>query len=113
MKVNPLNLMIAVLISAVLAYGLWSFENDLKNYVAVGGFVFFVGTLAPLIAGRYEYVRNSVNLRTICGAFFLIGLVLHCIFALTALSATSYIITSASAFLIYVFLANAIYGAEQ
>ena len=36
MRLNPVNALIAVLLGAVLSYGLWSLEGPLRNYVAAG-----------------------------------------------------------------------------
>ena len=49
MKFRLVNAMIAVAVSALLAFGLWSFNGELKNYVAVGTFLTLVGTLMPLM----------------------------------------------------------------
>lgn len=113
MKLNPVNSLIALVLSAILAFALWSLNGDLKNYVAVGAFVFFAGTLVPLIGGRYEYVRSGVNLRVVSGVFFVLGLVINGIFGSLAFSATAYIVTSALVFLVYAFIANALYSTSQ
>jgi hypothetical protein len=113
MKINPVNALIAIVLSAVMAYALWSLSGDLKNYVAVGAFVFFVGTLLPLIGGSYEQARSGVNLRVVSGTFFVLGLVLNSVFGIFSFSATAYIVTSALIFLVYVFIANAVFGAKQ
>lgn len=113
MKVNPVNSLIAVMLSTIMAYGLWSLGGELKNYVAVGAFVFFVGTLLPLIGGGYGQTRNGVNLRVVSGTFFVLGLVVNSVFGIFSFSATAYIVTSALIFLVYVFIANAVFGAKQ
>ncbi|WP_153111219.1 hypothetical protein [Propionivibrio limicola] len=113
MKINPVNFLIAVLVSAILAYALWSFGGDLKNYVAIGAFVFFAGTLAPMIGGSFELSRNSTNLRVTSAVFFVLGLIINGLFSMITFPATAYIVVSAIAFLLYVFLANAVYGARQ
>lgn len=48
MKIHPVNFMIAVAVSALVAYGLWSIDGPLKNFVAVGSFVFFCRNLDAL-----------------------------------------------------------------
>lgn len=113
MKINPINFLIAVLVSAILAYALWSFGGDLRNHIAVGAFVFFAGTLAPMIGGSYELARNGTNLRVTSAVFFGLGLSINGLFSMIALSATAYIVVSAVVFLLYIFLANAVYGARQ
>ena len=113
MKINPVNTLVAVLLSALLAYALWSLDGELKNYVAVGAFVFFAGTLVPMIGGSYESARNGFNLRVLSGVFFVVALVINVTFSSISLSATAYIVTDAALLLIYILLGNAIYGARQ
>ena len=113
MKINPVNSLVAVFVGALLAYALWSMGGDIRNYVAVGAFVFFVGTLLPLIGGSYDYPRSAVNLRVVAGVFFVLGLIINVLAALLDFSATAYIIISALVFVIYVFIGNAIYNAKQ
>lgn len=113
MKINPVNFLIALLVSAILAYALWSFGGDLKNYVAIGAFVFFAGTLVPMIGGSFELSRNGNNLRIASAVFFVLGLSINGLFSMIAFSATAYIVVSAIVFLLYVFLANAVYRVRQ
>lgn len=113
MKINPVNTLVAVLLSALLAYALWSVDGELKNYVAVGAFVFFAGTLVPMIGGSYEYARNGFNLRVVSGVFFALALLVNVMFASFSWSATAYIVSNAALFLVYVLLGNLIYGARQ
>jgi hypothetical protein len=113
MKINPVNSLIAIVLSSILAYALWSLGGDLKNYVVVGAFAFFAGTLVPLIGGSYESAPSGVNLRVVSGVFFVLGLVINSVFGIFSFSATAYIVTSALVFLVYAFIANALYGAKQ
>ena len=109
MRLNPVNALIAVLLGAVLSYGLWS----LRNYVAAGSAIFFIATLLPLLLGGYASARRGVNLRVVSGVFFGIALGLNTLFAIFDLSATAYIVISAVLILVYLLLANAIFNARQ
>jgi hypothetical protein len=113
MKLHPVNLMIAVAVSALVAYGFWSIDGPLKAFVAVGSFVFLVGTLAPAIGIDYALARRAVNLKIVCGAFFFLGVAINVLFSFLSLSQVAYILVSAIAFLVYMALANAIYSARQ
>lgn len=113
MTIKPVNSLVAVLLALLLAYALWSMAGDTRNYLAVGAFVFFVGTLMPLIGGGYEYPRSAVNLRIVSAVFFVLGLAINALAALLNLSPTAYIIGSALIFLIYVLIANGIYNTKQ
>ena len=70
MRLNPVNALIAVLLGAVLSYGLWSLDGPLRNYVAAGSAIFFIATLLPLLLGGYASARRGVNLRVVSGVFF-------------------------------------------
>ncbi|GAB1368104.1 hypothetical protein MASR1M42_06520 [Azonexus hydrophilus] len=113
MRLNPVNALIAVLLGAVLSYGLWSLDGPLRNYVAAGSAIFFIATLLPLLLGGYASARRGVNLRVVSGVFFGIALGLNTLFAIFDLSATAYIVISAVLILVYLLLANAIFNARQ
>lgn len=113
MKINPVNSFIAVVLSALLAYALWSIEAGIRNYVAVGTFVFCAGTLLPLMGGSYGNERRGINLRVVSGIFLGLGLAINVVFPLLEFSATAYIIVSALTFLVYAFVANSNYGTQQ
>ncbi len=113
MQIHPANFLIAVAISALIAYGLWSMDGSLKAYVAIGSFAYCAGTLGPAIGINLEFARNATNLRVVCVVFFMIGLALNLTFALIGSSQTLYILICAISFLVYVFLANSLYNAKQ
>lgn len=113
MKLNPLNVVIAILISLLLAYALWSFDGALKNYVAIGAFVFFACTLVPCLAHSDGVTRRLLNLRVVATVFFLIGLAINAIFSFVSNSGTTYVVINGLSFLVYVFVANNVYTARQ
>lgn len=113
MKIHPVNLPAALAISALIAYGLWSLDGALKNFVAVGATAFLAGTLIPCIGIQYEPGRHAVNFRVVSGLFFVIGLLINSVFAFLGAGQAAYVVISAVVFLVYVTAANAIYGARQ
>ena len=113
MKLNPVNFLIALGLSALIAFGFWSFGSPLRHFVGVGSFVFLAGTLVPFMGMAFDLPRRAVNLRLVCALFFFVGLVINGCSLAFDLSATFYVIASAVAFLIYAFVANAVYSARQ
>ena len=113
MRVHPVNFLVAIVISMLIAWGLWSLDGALRNYVAFGAMAFLAGTLIPCIGVSYESGRNAINFRIASGLFFVIGLLINSVFAVLDAGQTAYIIISATAFLIYVAAGNAVYGAKQ
>ena len=108
MHTNILNFVIAILVSALLAYGFWSLGSPLANYLAVGSFLFLGGTLIPGIALRSSSARMAVNQKVLAGIFFSLGVAINLAFAFIGGSAVFYIITSAVLYLIFIFASNAL-----
>lgn len=113
MKLYPVNLAVAMLLSAVLAYGLWSAAGYLQYYVAIGGFVFFVLTLVPAIGILIDSGRRATNFKIVCALFFVVALLSNIIFSFMPASETVYLVFHGVVFLIYVFLANAVFSMRQ
>lgn len=113
MKLNPVNFLIALGLSALIAFGLWSFESPLKNFIGAGAFVFLAATLIPFMGIEFESPRRAINLRLVCGLFFVAGLIINGGSVAFEPSPTLYVIANAIAVLLFVFLANAVYSAKQ
>jgi hypothetical protein len=113
MHFKPLNVVIALAISALIAFGFWSLDGALKHYVLVGAFLSLGTTLMVLIGVGYDYERRGINVRIISSLFLLGFLVINAIFALADFSSVLYVIVSASGLLIFVLLANSIESTRQ
>jgi len=114
MKTNDVFFVIAVAISGLLTFGLWSIEgNTLKNLMTVGAFIFMSSTLGLLLGVSFSSARTGVNIRVVSGLFFIIGIVINLVFAFGTFSQTSYVITNGVAFLIFILIARSIYMADQ
>ena len=60
MKVNPITTLIAVGLSALMAYGFYSFnDNTLKLMLAIGGFITFVLTLFFALGVRFDFYTKT------------------------------------------------------
>ncbi|MGZ5198827.1 MAG: hypothetical protein ACXWC4_03575 [Telluria sp.] len=114
MKIHPLNCLIAVLLGALLTYGIAAIDsNTMKATVAVGCFLFLVTTLAGGVGITFERSRAGANVRIVSMVFFVLGLFLNLFFAMFAPYQTSYIITSGVLFLVYVLIAQAIFTSAR
>ncbi len=113
MRINMGNLLVGTGISGLLAYGVWSIDGDLKSYVGIGSLVYFLVTLGPAIGFNYAFIRNARVLRIVCALFFLAGCLFHPLYAAFGRSSTFYVVSTSVATLSFIFLANAIYSAEQ
>lgn len=114
MRIHPLNLLIAVLAAALLAYGLWSLAGEaLRASIAIGSFVFLGSALACTVGFDLHDGRVGQSVKLLGWLFFLWGLALNLLFAFTGFSQATYFIACGLSFLLFLFFANAVYGAAQ
>lgn len=114
MKVHPLNLLIAVLAASLLSYGFWSLASrDTQDAIALGSFLSIAGALTCTVGLRYRDERVGQSVKLLGSLFFVGALLLNVFFALTNFSTTSYLIVSGLLFLLFLFLASTVYGAQQ
>ena len=114
MRAHPVNLLVAVLVSALLTYGMANVDaNAIQATLAVGSFIFLSCTLGTAIGLEFDQSRTAVNLKTLAGVYFAIGLAVQLVFSFCGFSQTSYVVTNGVAFLTFVLFANTIYRAQQ
>jgi len=95
MKVNVINTAIALAISLLIAYGLYSIESNANRYlVTTGGFIFLSTTLVLMIGISFALPRTAVNLKIVSGVFFVVALLSNLIFSFVNFSEVSYIVTN-------------------
>ncbi|MRD46599.1 hypothetical protein GHT07_04880 [Caenimonas koreensis DSM 17982] len=108
-----MNAVIALAVSALIAFGFCSFAGSLKYYVLVGAFLSCATTLVAMIGVVHEHERRGVNVRVLGGLFLVFFLLLNAIFAFVDLSPTAYIVLSGLGLLVFVFVANLIGSVQQ
>ena len=114
MKINFVQTIIAIAVSLLIAYGLYSFhESENKILLSVGSFVFLAITLIPTIATSFELPRTSTNVRVISGIFFTVALISNLAFTFLNFSVPSYIIINGILLLIFILIAYSINKAKQ
>ncbi len=114
MKINFVQTIIAIAVSALIAYGLYSFhDGENQILLSVGSFVFLSVTLVLSIGVNFEQSRTTTNIRVVSGIFFAIALISNLIFNFLSFSEPSYIITNGILLLIYVLIAYSINRAKQ
>lgn len=70
MKINFVQTTIAIAVSLLLAYGLYSFrDSENKILLSAGSFVFFAATLALTIGVSFELPRTTTNIKMVAGVF--------------------------------------------
>lgn len=112
MRIDAVNVLIALLVCALLTYGVTTLDaNVIRLATGLGSFVFLGATLAVAIGVDSGNGRAGVNLKVVSWAFFVAGLLLNLAFALLATSATGYIICCGIVFLLYVLVARSVWAA--
>ena len=114
MKINLVQTIIAIAVSLLIAYGLYSnHESENKILLCVGSFVFLTSTLIITIGASFELPRTTVNVKTTSAIFFAIALISNLIFTFISFSNTSYIIINGILFLIFLLIAYSVVKAKQ
>lgn len=114
MKIHPVNFLAAIIICALLTYGISMLDtNPIKFTMGIGSFIFFACTLAVAMGITFNSSRVGVNIKVVAIVFFIISLALNLIFGFFSFSQATYIISSGILFLLYVVVANGIFRAPQ
>lgn len=114
MKFNFLTTIIAIALSLLIAYGLYSFQNnENKILLSVGGFVFLATTLVMTIGASFELARTTTNIRVVSGIFFSIAFISNLIFTFISFSVPNYIIVNGILLLVFILIVYSINKAKQ
>ena len=114
MKINFVQTIIAVAISLLIAYGLYSFhDSENKILLSVGSFIFFAATLTFTIGASFNLSRTTVNIRVLSGIFFVIALISNLIFAFIKFSIPNYVIINGILFFTFILIVYSIHKAKQ
>jgi len=114
MKINFVQTIIAIAVSLLIAYGLYSFhDSENKILLSSGSFVFLSTTLVMSIGASFELPRTTTNVRVVSGIFFVITLISNLIFTFINFSVPSYIIINGILLLVFILIAYSINKAKQ
>lgn len=114
MKINPVKSAIAIAISSLLTYGIYtSHEGENKIFLGVGSFIFLILTLVMTIGVSFEFSRTSTNIKYVSGLFFLIALFSNLFYTFIYFSIPSYIIINGILMSLFILLTYSINKAKQ
>ena len=114
MKINFVLTIIAIAVSLLIAYGLYSFhDSENKILLSAGSFVFLATTLILTIGTSFELPRTTTNVRVLSGIFFAVALISNLIFTFIAFSIPSYVITNGILLLVFILISYSINKAKQ
>lgn len=115
MRINVLYSIIAVCISALVAYGFYSFcRSENQCLMAIGGFLFIGFPLFLAMGVSSPARRSTVNMKVLAVVFFLIALAVNILFAcLSHFSIPLYIILNGITALIFFLIYHSVYSTKQ
>ena len=114
MKINFVQTIIAIALSLLISYGLYSFHNsENKMLLSAGSFVFLALTLIITIGASFELPRTTTNVKVVSGVFFAVALISNLIFTLIKFSVPSYLIINGILLLVFILIAYSINKAKQ
>ena len=114
MRMNFVQTSIAIAVSLLIAYGLYSFhDSENKLLLSAGSFLFLSVTLIFAIGTTFEQPKTTTNIKVVSGLFFTIAIIINIIFAFINFSIPSFIITNGILLLVFILLAFLIYSAKQ
>lgn len=103
MKFHSIQTIIAIAISLLISYGLYSYHSgENKNLLCLGSFVLMATALAMTFGASFESPRTTINIRVVSGIFFFVALSVNLFYLFqTHFSKTSYIVFNGIPFLIF------------
>ncbi len=114
MKINFVQTIIAIAVSLLIAYGLYSFhDSENRLLLSAGSFVFLATTLVLSIGTSFQLPRTTTNIRVVSGIFFAVALISNLIFTFVAFSVPSYVITNGILLLVFILIVYSINKAKQ
>lgn len=115
MRVNNLYLIIAVLLSALLAWGGYAISNytDRNIYVLVTLFVSLGVTSVCGLALDYEEHRSGVMIKTASWSFFMVLLIMDYVFAFFHFNIPLFIICNGVILLVSIVVVSSVYKTKM
>ncbi len=114
MKIDFIQTIIAIAVSLLIAYGLYSFhESENKILLSAGSFLFFSTTLVTTIGASFALPRTTTNIKVVSGVFFVIALISNLIFACINFSVPMYLIINGVVWLLFIMITYSIHIAKQ
>lgn len=114
MKINFVPTLVACALSALIAYGLYSYhQGDNKLLLSAGSFLFLSISMIMAIGVNFDLPRTTTNIRVISSVFFAIAFICNLIFTFINFSIPSYVIINGILLLVYILIAYSINRAKQ
>jgi hypothetical protein len=114
MKIKFIQTIIAIAVSLLIPYGLYSFHgSENQILLSTGSFVFLAATLVMTLGASFEFPRTTTNIRVVSGIFFAIALSSNLIFMFINFSVPIYVSINGILLLVFILIAYSINKAKQ
>jgi len=114
MKIDFIKTIIAIALSGLVAYGLFTFNTSPnKDLLTFGSLIFLITTLTFTIGVSFNLPRTTSLIRTVSVIFFIIALLVNIAFSFIDFKEATYIIVNGILFLIYGLISYSIGKAKQ
>ena len=114
MKVNALQTVIAIAISALIAYGFSCINNNNgREILSLCSFAFLALTSIVAVGVEFEQTRSTINIKVLAGAFFIAGIITNLIFSFFKIIIPLYIITNGLLLLTFLLASYSIQRTKQ
>lgn len=114
MKINFIRTIISIAISALVAYGFYSFyEGTNLLLLTCGSFIGLAITLFWSLSISLLQARTTTVVRTISGIFFVVFLVSNLIFSFLNFTRPAYVIINGILMLLYILISYSIAREKQ
>lgn len=115
MKVNIVYVLIALALSALIAFGFYSFyEGENQSLLVIGSMVFMCLTLIMSLAVEIKNrTRITALLKTVSGIMFFVGLIINIVFSFINFSKDWYIIIIGLILMIYCLIVYSLLKSKQ
>ena len=114
MKIDFIKTLIAFGVSALIAYGFYSFHHsENSQLLVVTSFIELFIASFFVLGLRFEQPRTTSNVRVVTSIFFFVFLITNIVFSFFAFSKHSYIIINGLLLLIAILIVYSIFKAKQ
>lgn len=114
MKIKVIPSVIALAMSALIAYGFYYFcKSDNQTLLSVGSGVMSFCMLLTAFGLSFQNPRASANIKVVSIVFFILALISNLIFAFVQFYSPAYIITNGLILLVWLLVAYAVGKAKQ
>ncbi len=114
MKFNFVKALVAVALSALLAYALYSLDkSDNGLLLPIGGGILYLMTLVTALGINVTGVRSMANAKIVAWIFFFIFLVLNFIFSRSGFNVPTFIIVNGFILLVFILITYSLLKASK